>query len=196
MEGFSSLPESSAIAIDSLIETPFTMPAPCINRLSVLTTPEFDLQNSPLTNLATELLQYIAQFLDQSLLELRYSCKEMEYKMRTFYYHKYFSTRQVWINYNSLNTLHNLSEDWRVGPVVRRLVVSLHHYSLRDVNQTPNGLLKARYEDQKSLICRGDAETLLRNAITNLKNLQAVEIIQDGDWQVVQPDNPSEVAES
>jgi hypothetical protein len=149
-----------------------------------------------LLSLPIEILEIVASFSGSGILNLRWTCNELQAKTFRVFCFRYFESRQVWVDRLALDTLQAISEDERIGPTVHSIVFSMHNYHdlARNNNNEEEKIFQDRQEDQDFILRHGYTTHSLVCIMNNLVSLKTIEISQNGNWELARPDEPSHFA--
>ncbi|KAL1618300.1 hypothetical protein SLS54_007277 [Diplodia seriata] len=141
--------------------------------------------DSRIVKLPQELIDRIVDFLPTvDLGSLRRTSKLMEHHLLTYFSKHYFTKKQFMVSEASLRALVDISEHPSFSPCLKHLIIGLDCYMA-----IPFGVAEPYYvqckrgaESQRRMFSTGRATRLLAKALSNLKNLQTIDI-RDFDSQ-------------
>jgi hypothetical protein len=149
-----------------------------------------------LSKLPEEVFEMIANHALEHVLSLRQTCREAQQKSWRPFTRLFFSNRHIWIDNQSLSTMCQVASSSPHASCVKRLVVHLHEWNEHEILESwPGGSLRhtlsgstegmdrafAQVNAQEYLLHSGDASLLLSCIISQLPNLETLEIA--GDWE-------------
>jgi hypothetical protein len=142
-----------------------------------------------LHHLPGEILDQIASFGWQTIPALRLTCKAIQEKTFHAFLGKHISTRSVWINRRSLQSLEDVANSERFGPHVRRIVIINYGWDLDaadgmwgDANDLSEDEAKEFHQfytehgDQTFLLQSGYVTMCLARVMMKFSKLEAVDM--------------------
>ncbi|KAF4546696.1 putative f-box domain containing protein [Lasiodiplodia theobromae] len=139
--------------------------------------------DSRIAKLPQELIDRIVDFLPTVTLgHVRLTCKLMEHHLFTYFSKHYFTKKQFMVTEASLQALVDISEHPALSPCLKHLIIGLDHYVFWSralapaLDYTVFIQRKGAAESQRRMFTTGRAVSLLARALSNLRNLQTLDI--------------------
>ncbi|KAF2430344.1 hypothetical protein EJ08DRAFT_240440 [Tothia fuscella] len=147
-----------------------------------------------LASLPVEIIENIS-WRGDGVYGLRAACRELQDKSWHVVRERYFETRQIWLQRDSLQTLWDMSCNARVAPLVRRIIVSPHAFHKSYVDELDfegsfegENAYRRQYNDQQFLIQSGAAVEYLTNILLRLPACEEINTHWEGEWENFAPD--------